>query len=65
MEKKFIAYWGDGYGEPYAEIFKGTEKIAENYGYSTQAREALERIEVLQQLDLSDISGIHCIVRVK
>jgi hypothetical protein len=65
MAKTFIAYWGDGYGEPYAEIFDGLDHFIEHNNYTNEDREALDNLGLLCSLNLSDICGTHYITRVK
>ena len=63
-EKTFIAYWGEGYGNPEAEIVRGIASFTDEKNYNEECREELERLEVTEVCDLSDICGTHYVIRV-
>jgi hypothetical protein len=65
MKKKFIAYWGIGYGNPQAKIFEGLDYFSDSNNYTEEVRESLDQLELLGSLDLSEFCGAHYVIRIE
>ena len=65
MKKKFIAYWGIGYGNPQTEILEGLDYFSDSNNYTEEVRESLDQLELLGSLDLSEFCGAHYVIRIE
>jgi|CryBogDrversion2_5_1035270.scaffolds.fasta_scaffold00922_8 hypothetical protein len=63
MDKQFVAYWGEGYTQE-VKIFTLAEMIP-LYEDDPDWIESFDELQEGEVIDLSDLSGIHYVLRVK
>jgi hypothetical protein len=63
MEPHFLCYWGDGYGLPTHEVH-ALQWFTTDCGYQPSDIWAMSELAIGEPLDLTDLSGLHFVVRV-
>jgi hypothetical protein len=61
---KFVAYWGEGYGISTAEIHP-LAWFSEDCGYTPANIWHLSNLKIGESADLTDLSGVHYVMRVE
>ena len=62
--KQFLAVWGEGYEKVHGAR-KGISFFREELGYGEDAINKVKRLRKGQVADLTDLSGVHVVVRMK
>ena len=64
MTKKYVCYWGEGYGTEEVQIVT-SEKIIVLYEDDPQCIESINALNKGEAIDFSDLSGTHYVLRVE
>lgn len=62
-DRQFVAFWGEGYGEPETNIV-GRKFFDSESGYYARSVDKIDALQIGESVDLSDISGRHVVTRV-
>lgn len=67
--KVFLAFWGAGYGvtdsKPCLIVESTIDDFTEDQGYDEEAIKKISELEPACCAVLDDLSGTHCVVRIK
>lgn len=63
MQITFLAYWGEGYGNPHMENV-GLAFFNDTNGYAADDISRIVSLRVGETVDLTDLSGIHTVLRI-